>query len=480
MSNLPKMTNKGKTHWLESVFRIVIPAGIIYGVVKLINAFAPILIQAIKNTWILIGLGAPLAFLLLYIVSNPKLIWMGYKSLCKKITSAFIKLDPLSFMDRYVDLLKGKLSSLEETRTTLKGKYIKLSRLTDEKMGLVRDYASKGKEALKQGNENLAGNFGELAATHKETVDIYTPILKKMESNIGFLDKLSENWSWSITKLETTIKAKREEYNTIKEMYKGISKAESLLRDTEEGKIYQMSLDALEESVTQKIAYIEQFEKDSKLIMQEIDIEKGVSRGEGLDLIKKYTDGKLLLTDKDFVMTKKIVTDVEFQEVSKNGKGNRFNLKMITILVLLSIGFTLPLSAQVKPYISVGASVSSKLPTYGAELGFYGSRVWVAALWESTFLKDNEYGGDFINYTGIRAYYKLSSYEDGLVDLYVNTAGKIGLKYADFVFEPGLSTVVSFTEHVGLQFNLSTPIYENTSVFKPIYLSGGLSLNYWF
>lgn len=65
-------------------------------------------------------------FGVIYVISNPAFIWMQYKNFCHYITSFFIKLDPLSFMDRYIDVLTTKRQGLQESKKDLKAKGIEL------------------------------------------------------------------------------------------------------------------------------------------------------------------------------------------------------------------------------------------------------------------------------------------------------------------------------------------------------------------
>lgn len=91
----------GKAHWLEKVFRIAIPAALIWGGIKLFNSeIAPTLIEFFNNFWVLVGVGVPALMLILYVMQNPMFIWQTYKNLCHKITSFFVKLDFLSYMDK--------------------------------------------------------------------------------------------------------------------------------------------------------------------------------------------------------------------------------------------------------------------------------------------------------------------------------------------------------------------------------------------
>lgn len=125
-----------------------------------------------------------------------------------------------------------------------------------------------------------------------------------------------------------------------------------------------------------------------------------------------------------------------------------------------------------KPYISAGPGIGTGILTYGMEIGGYTDKVWYCAVAELTPLPDHTNS----IYAGLKAYYSVSKFDDK-TQLFVYFAGKVG-KQKDLVLEPGLAFVRSFNSHWGLQWNLSSPMYEETS--GPLHLSTGLSLNYWF
>lgn len=295
-------TSVGKSHPVEKIVRLLIPLTLIWGGIKLFNAFAPTLITFFSNFWVLVGVGVPAIALVLYVAQNPKFLWMGYKTLCNKLTSFFIKLDPLSFMERYIDILNEKLKNLRVSKTTLEGKKVKLERLIDKLSGEVNDGMKKAMAAKKLGNEAVMNNEAYMASSTKQSVDLYTPILERMTNNLTFLSKLEENWDLSIQRLSHDVSRKREEYENLREMAKALGQAEEFANgDTEAGKIYQESVLALEDIVTQKIAYISEFEKKSKNIMGAIDIEKQMMNDEGMAMLEEYMkNDHLLLPESDW------------------------------------------------------------------------------------------------------------------------------------------------------------------------------------
>jgi len=226
---------------------------------------------------------------ILYVIQHPDLVSMWWKGVCRKITSAFIKLDPLSFMDAFVEKLVEKLSNLRRVKTILEGKKVKLERKIHLLMEQVDQNMKRASAAQQQGKKDVATMLARKAQGDTESIKLYKPMYDRMVKYLTLFEKLDENWSLSIEGTKYEVERKREEFEIIKEMHKGLSAAEIFTNtDNEQVQIFQMSVKALEESVTQKIAYIDDFEKRSKSMMDGIDIDKQMMDDEGLRMLEEY------------------------------------------------------------------------------------------------------------------------------------------------------------------------------------------------
>lgn len=320
-------TGDPKPNFMEKIIRLAIPAGLIYGGIKLFNAFAPTLIDFFNNFWHIVIVGAPAVFLILYVLQNPTFLWMGYKTLCRKITSFFIKMDPLSFMDRYVDLLKEKQKGLKESKEKLKAKKIELERECARLKAEITEDLNMAKAAQKTGDDQMASHKSGLAATLNGSYNLYVPILKKMETNLEFLNKLDENWGFSIEKLSLTVEAKRKEFTTLKTMAQALGSAEEFAKgDTEANRIYKESVAALEENVSKKLAFIEEFQSNSQGVMKSINLEKQMMSDEGLDLLAQYeANGTVFLSDDYSKFEMKIDPSTDLFSKANNKSTANFN-----------------------------------------------------------------------------------------------------------------------------------------------------------
>lgn len=321
---MDQLPSSGKTNGVEKIMRWLPIIGLGILAFWAWGTIAEFVQQTLKSTLLTVLYGAPLAVLVGSIVLYPAAWWMGYKSLCKKITSIFIKIDPLSMMDRYVETLSDKLTNLNEIKVQLQGRQVASKRRIEALNKEVQDHMTRGQAALKQGQQSVAALEGSRLEGAKKSIEMYTPNYERMTRSLDFLNALSENWGVSIVQLREEIARKREEFETLRDEAKAMHQAEAFLSgDTIEGQVYQESLRALEYSVTQKIAYIEDFEKRSKDIMAGIQVDNQSNHDEGLKALEDSLKDNSLLMPSNFAAPKfaqKVaIQDITYQEVGKKG-----------------------------------------------------------------------------------------------------------------------------------------------------------------
>lgn len=288
MANLQSSIND-KTNGFQKVIAFGLLAAVGYGVVKLLNNVLPSINELLSNIWTLLMYGVPLAIIVLYVASNPMFIWGLFKTLSYKLTAFLVKMDPLSVMDRYVEYLRKKLTSLGETITVLRGKKNKLDREIATREANIRENTKLGKASIKVGDNKQAGLYGIKIQSDQSTVDNLKPLQIRAQKSLDFMVELEENWGYAIEKLEYQIAGKRSEYEIIKETTKGLKTADDLINsDNEAARLYGMSVKALEEQVTQQLGYIDEFERKSKDVMSSMKIEKQSNQDEGLAIIEEY------------------------------------------------------------------------------------------------------------------------------------------------------------------------------------------------
>lgn len=276
-------TGGGKTPLAEKVFRWLPVAGIAALVFYFWGLVSSFVLRTIEDTVWIVG----------YCLIGG-LIWMNWTTLklwylgfAKKLSRLLVVYDPLAIMDGYLITLRKKFENLENVRLLIAGKKVKVERLIYDKEESYKANLSKARAAQKQGEEGSAKSFAFKAHTDKQAIDLYMPILQKYMKNSEFLNSLAENWKTSIDTLDYTIASKREEFENMKALFQGLKSAEDFINsDSDSARIYAESVKALEENVSQKIAYIEDFERKAKPIMTNMKVENQANEDEAMRLLE--------------------------------------------------------------------------------------------------------------------------------------------------------------------------------------------------
>lgn len=151
---------------------------------------------------------------------------------------------------------------------------------------------------------------------------------------------------------------------------------------------------------------------------------------------------------------------------------------MKKLLILSAIMLTTLVSfTQVKntlhPYIGVGTSLSSNTLSYAGEVGVYNNKAWYAAT-VSTY----DAGRTNPVYVGGKVYLKVAQHST--IDLFGYGGVSVNVdKPHNIVFEPGVAAVFNFG-NFGPQVSFGLPLNENGVLFKPLTMSLGVSVNYFF
>lgn len=315
------LPNSQKPTWLETVLKWapIIGLGVagfwFWGtIVTFVNA-------TLKSTLLTVVYGAPLAILVGSILLYPKAWWMGYKSICKGITSWFIKIDPLSYMDRYADYLSEKLDNLNKTKIDLGGRQVAAGRRIDALKKEVEEHKRRGAAAIKMNDQNTASLEGTRLQGALNSIQTYTPNYERMTRSLKFLTEMGDNWGVTIIKLREEIARKREEYEVLRDEAKALGQAEEFLRgDTDAGRIYQESLKELEGRVTRMIAYVDDFEKRAEPILKGIEVDNQMQHDEGIAALEAYMKNSTAELDAPIPAPKfntSGIQEVAYEEVGK-------------------------------------------------------------------------------------------------------------------------------------------------------------------
>jgi hypothetical protein len=315
MMQLPSGT-KLPTTGTEKMLQWAIPVGVIALLFWFWGSISTFVLNTLQNTaWIIFWASALFCFFTFIVPNWPIIV--------RKINSAFIKMDPLSFMDRYADILSDKLKNLKRTLVTLMGEKENLERIIQDEKVAGEKNMKLAKAAKEQGHDREAASYANDARGNKENVDLYTPNLIRTQKSVEFLKAISENWEYTIKDIRAFNERKRTQYRILKQNAKALKQSEEFLRgDTPERRKYDESIRVAEEQMAQWVAVATDFEERAQPILTGAAIEDQMNQNEGMALLEQYMNtGKLFAPD----MSK--IEDLDYQMVeSKQVTTPKFNL----------------------------------------------------------------------------------------------------------------------------------------------------------
>lgn len=270
----------------------------------------PYLISLTENllylSVLLIGLGA-----LIYVILDPKvrnLVFYIYKSIVRKITGAFIQIDPIGILKTYIEELRNNLKNMSKQLAIVKGQMQRLKMLMEENKKTIDNnlkLANKAKEVDKQAIVILKSRkAGRLQESNIRLDELY----KKLELLYRVLLKMYENSEIMLEDIEDQVMVKEQERKAIRASHSAMKSAMNIIAgNSDKREMFDQALEAIADDVSMKIGEMERFMEMSANFMDSIDLQNGVFEEEGLQLLEKWEkEGVSLLlgTEKDLLINK--------------------------------------------------------------------------------------------------------------------------------------------------------------------------------
>ncbi len=148
--------------------------------------------------------------------------------------------------------------------------------------------------------------------------------------------------------------------------------------------------------------------------------------------------------------------------------------KIKTLLLVMLMAFTVPRAVDAqKTSLTGGLFVTSDVAVENLEIGQTFGKNTLSAVGQSYQITPTSTR----NWSGGVKYYR-TVYSQDKVSLQGNTLAQLNFTGSNqsLTVEPGLNINYSLNKSLSLSVGISTPIYENTVLFKPISLEGGIQL----
>lgn len=258
-----------------------------YGAFLILPFLTGLVLTTLQLTGVLVGLGA-----LLYMVLDPKmrtLVWYGYKSVMRWITSLFIRVDPMGILKTYVADLKDNLKKMNRQINSLRGQMHKLGEtIHNNKKQIVSNLELAG-EARDQSNRNQmilkSRKAGRLKESNLRLEDLY----KKMEVLYRVLSRMYANSQIMMEDLEDQVSIKEQEAKAIYASHSAMRSAMNVIKgDKDKRAMFDQALEAIADDVGNKVGEMERFMELSSNFMDSIDLQNGVYEENGLQMLETW------------------------------------------------------------------------------------------------------------------------------------------------------------------------------------------------
>lgn len=241
------------------------------------------------------------------------------KNFYKAMQYTFIKMDPLSNMDRYAELLRTKLRNLKKGKVSIQAELVETDNQIEEDKTTMQKNLKLGIAAKEVNNLKQASFFGTEARNAEESIKLAMPGREKLSSSVKFLTDLGENWEITIKGIESFNARKRRDYKRLKKNAAVLGQSKEFLDgNTPEAQDYQLAVRAANERMAQWAADVADFEEKAKPILERGNIERRMHENEGLDMLQQYAD-KLMLPDFNSLEIK--AQDIDYELVSSSTPG---------------------------------------------------------------------------------------------------------------------------------------------------------------
>jgi hypothetical protein len=297
----------------------------------------PFLVNMAQNTLTLMLLLGAIAGIVI-VVADPKfrlMISSVYKLVMKKVTGMIIEIDPINILKNYLRQLYDNIQEMNKQIGLLKGQMRNLKKIIDDNEAAIQDnlaVASKAKELDKKSQQILKTRKASRLQNSNMT---YKTLYTKMEVIYRILSKMYENCGVLYEDTEDQIKQKEVEWNVIRQSYKAIKSAMSVVNgNADQRAMFEQTLDFMATDLGNKIGEMERFMETSQNFMDGVDLQNGVFEEKGLKMLEEWeknADSFILGDDKDKIVKKandpRYVINVDEEEVVQvpNEYFNLFN-----------------------------------------------------------------------------------------------------------------------------------------------------------
>ncbi|MCQ2253366.1 MAG: hypothetical protein MJZ61_07940 [Bacteroidales bacterium] len=272
--------------------KIVLGAGIIGGAYLLYKNI-DFLIQMTQKT-LTLGLLVGIICLIGFLITNKK-----FRNLCsnvyflimRKLTGLVVEIDPIAIVEGKVKEMKGKIQKISKLLGDVKG----LNMQNEKRLQLKK--AEMDDNLRKLDLLQKSGRMAEAQVCNNKIVRLKTAIessSKRLEDSKAWMMILTELKKAAELKVEDTedaVRARKEEFESIKAQHKAFSSIQGLLSDNG-GEIdsFTMAMDFMDNDISQKLGEMSLIIDETGGIIDQIAMDNAVNSIKAEEFLQKYRE----------------------------------------------------------------------------------------------------------------------------------------------------------------------------------------------
>jgi len=287
-----------KTFWQrpEGTPGMIVMAAIIVGAGIGLYHILPFLITLLTNIYTALALIAGLG--VIFVLATDKrfrtLLWYFYKLAMRKMTAAFIQIDPIGILETYVEDLHKKSHKMSEQITQLSGQRGKVKRQIDNNTQEMKENIEKAKSAQSQGKSKASvtlysNKAARSEATNQKLINLYRTmgileeVIKKMHKASNFM----------IEDTDDKVKHMKIEREAVLKSHSVMKSAKSIIAgDNDKKMLFDQAMEYVVDDIGMKLGEMDSFMEQSQSFMENMDIQNGVFEARGEKMLEEW-DNKI-------------------------------------------------------------------------------------------------------------------------------------------------------------------------------------------
>ncbi|HHB78928.1 MAG TPA: hypothetical protein ENK85_06820 [Saprospiraceae bacterium] len=298
---------KNKEFWKkpEGVTGAIFLAGLVAGLGFLALKVLPPLVVILQST-LYLALLAGLVGLVFYMALDSRarsLVSNAYMSVMRYITGIFVKMDPISILRGYLDDLAENINELSGQIGKLRGEMRSLNEIIDKNTAEINKNLLLAEKARANGDKKSLIIASRKAGRLKESNAKYGVLEKQMKHLYKILTRMYEHSEVLHEDTQDQVAIKEAEYKAIRASRRAMEGAKNVISGSSKKELFDRSMQAILDDVSQKTGEMERFMDLSKNFMDTMDLQNAEFETEGLELLDNFESA--LLKDTPLDLNKK-------------------------------------------------------------------------------------------------------------------------------------------------------------------------------